>query len=126
MKSTKNKKRQYKRITRETVSKHKAAELLAGNGSAAVELTDPEYRSRHDRAYRIRKKAENMPTSQYMNDSLDQIAAEAIQELGELIHSNDEAIRTRNVHYAIDQTRGKAVTKSIAIVGKTNIQSVLD
>lgn len=119
-------KRQYRRITRETVAKHKAAELVTGNGTAAVELMNPEYSSKHDRAYRIRKKAEHMPTSQYMNDSLDQIAAEAIQELGELIHSDDEAIRTRNVHYAIDQTRGKAVTKSIAIVGKTNIQSVLD
>lgn len=126
MTQTKRNKRQYRRITRETVAKHKAAELLAGNGTAAVEITDPDYRSKHDRAYRIRKKAEHMPTSQYLNESMEQIAAEAVQELGELIHSSDEAIRTRNVHYAIDQTRGKAVTKSIAIVGKTNIQSVLD
>lgn len=126
MSNTKQKRRTYRKITRETVSKHRAAELLTGNGTSAVELHSPEYTSPKDRAYRIARKSENIPTSQYMNDSLDQIASEAIQELGELIHSNDEAIRTRNVHYAIDQTRGKAVTKSIAIVGKTNIQSVLD
>jgi hypothetical protein len=126
MNTSKRKKRTYKKITAETVAKHKAAELLAGNGTAAVEIIEPDSGSPKDRAYRIARKSENMPSSQYMNDSLEQIAAEAIQELGELIHSNDEAIRTRNVHYAIDQTRGKAVTKSISLVGKTNIQSVLD
>lgn len=126
MKTRNRNKRQYRKITSETVAKHRAARIAAGNGTAAVELTDPDYKRPHDRAYHIQKKSELMPTSQYLNDSMEQIAAEATQELGELIHSNDEAIRTRNVHYAIDQVRGKAVTKSISLVGKTNIQSVLD
>lgn len=126
MKTRNKKTRAYRKINAQTVAKHRAAQLLTGNGTAAVSVTDPEYTSPKDRAFRIAKKSDLMPTSQYLNDSMEQIAAEATQELGELIHSSDEAIRTRNVHYAIDQVRGKAVTKSISLVGKTNIQSVLD
>lgn len=110
----------------ETVAKHKAAALLIGNGTRAVETIHPDYEAPHQRAYRIVKKSENMPTSVYMQNSLEQIAEEAIQELGELIHSSDEAIATRNVHYAIDQVKGKAVQKSVTLTGKLNIQSVLD
>lgn len=125
--STKTKKtRRYRRITSDIVAKYKSAEIIAGNGSAAVAMIDPGHINIGNKAYRIRKKAQNMPTSQYLNESMEQIATEAVQVLGELVHSKDEAIATRNVHYAIDQQRGKAVTKSISLVGKTNIQSVLD
>lgn len=126
MKTRNKKTRAYRKITAATVAKHKAAAALIGNGTAAVITTDPDYQAPHQRAYRIVKKSENMPTTQYLNDSMEQIASEAIQELGELIHSPDEKIKGVNVRYAIDQVRGKAVTKSISLVGKTNIQSVLD
>ena len=126
MNKSQTKKRRYRKITSETVAKHRAAEIITGNGSAAVGLTDPEYTDRGSRAFKIAKKSKNMPTTQYINQAMEQIAGEAVRVLGELVHSSDEAIATRNVHYAIDQTRGKAVTKSIALTGKVNIQSVLD
>lgn len=126
MKTKHKKRRQYRKITVETIAKHKAAELAAGNGTRAVETVEPGYSSPKDRAYHIAKKSESMPTSVYLNNSLEQIAEESIQVLGELIHSDDEAIATRNVHYAIDHVKGKAVQKSVTLTGKLNIQSVLD
>lgn len=126
MNKTKKQKRHYRRITSATVAKYKAQELVSGNGTKTIEVSNPEYQSPHDRAYRIRKKSESMPTMQYIDDSLQQIGAEAVQELSVLVHSDDEAIRTRNVHYAIDHIRGKAVTKNVTLTGKMNIQSVLD
>ena len=126
MNTTKRNKRHYKRITAATVAKHKARAIIDGNNTRAVETTDPEYTAPHDRGYRIQKKSESMPTLQYIDDSLQQIGAEAVQELSVLVNSDDEAIRTRNVHYAIDHLRGKAVQKSVSFTAKMNIQSVLD
>lgn len=126
MNTTKRQKRVYKRITAQTVAKHRARVILDGNNTRAVENTEDEYTSPKDRGYRIAKKSEAIPTLQYIDDSLQQIGAEAIQELGELIHSNDERIKSKNVHYAIDHLRGKAVQKSVTLTGKLNIQSVLD
>lgn len=126
MNTTKRQKRHYKRITAQTVAKHKARAVVIGNGTRTVEELEPEYKTPHDRAYRIQKKSESMPTLQYIDDSLQQIGAEAVQELSVLVHSDDEAIRTRNVHYAIDHLRGKAVQKSVSFTAKMNIQSVLD
>ena len=126
MKLAKTKPRQYRRITAETIAKHRALAIIHGNGSSAVRALSNDYRNLGDRAYRIQKKSETMPTQAYLNESMEQIAGEAIQELGELVHSADERIRTKNVHYAIDHVRGKATQKSISITGKLNIQSVLD
>jgi len=126
MKTRNKKTRAYRRITAQTVAKHRAAQLLTGNNTAAVRVTEPDFISPKDRGYRIAKKSDLMPISQYLNDSMEQIAADSVRVLSRLVHSDDEAIATRNVHYAIDQQRGKAVTKSISLVGKTNIQSVLD
>jgi len=119
-------KRRYRRITKDTIAKYRAAEIVTGNGSAAVRQLEPDHINYGDKASRIRKKSESMPTTQYINEAMEQIAGDAVRVLSVLVHSNDEAIATRNVHYAIDQTRGKAVTKSIALTGKVNIQSVLD
>lgn len=126
MKTKHKKTRAYRKITAATVAKHRIAELVTGNGTQAVIINEPDYTSPKDRAYRIARKSDNMPTMQYLDGALEQIAAESVQVLGDLIHSDDEAIATRNVHYAIDQVKGKAVTKSIALTGKLNIQSVLD
>lgn len=119
-------KRPYRLITAETVAKHQALAVIHGNGSAAVLALDADYKNLGDRAYRIRKKAESMPTSGYIEEGLQQIASEGIQELGELVHSADEKLRYRVATYAIDQVRGKAITRSIGISAKTNIQSVID
>lgn len=126
MKQKTKQKRPYRRITAETVAKHKAVEHIAGNGTRAVEMITPDHRNPGNRAYRIRKKEQNIPTLAYLDDTMQQIAADAVRELGELIHTDDVKERGRNVRYAIDHVRGKAVTKSIAITGKLNIQSVLD
>lgn len=126
MNTTKRNKRPYKRITASTVAKHRARVIIDGNNTRAVENTDDDYTSPKDRGYRIAKKSESIPTLQYIDDSLQQIGAEAVQELSVLVHSDDEAIRTRNVHYAIDHLRGKAVQKSVSFTAKMNIQSVLD
>jgi len=123
---TKKTKRPHKRITPITVAIHTAREVSQGNGVKAIETFEPEYKNPGDRAYRIRKKAEEEDSLTYINNSMEQIAADAMVELGELIHSPDEKVKGVNVRYAIDHVKGKAVAKTISLTGKVNIQSVLD
>ena len=123
---TKKTKRPYRRITAETVAQHKAAQAIAGNGTAAVTLTDPDYTAPKDRAYKIAKKGEEVPASVYLQNSLEQIASDGVQVLSELIYSTDERIQLSATRYAIDHIRGKATQKSVSLTGKLNIQSVLD
>ena len=118
--------RAYNRITAATVAKHQALEIKHGNGSAAVRITNPELLNEGERAFRIRKKSKQIDALQYIDDSLQQISSEAVQELGELVHSDDARLRLKAVTYAIDHVRGKAVQKSVSITGKSNIQNVLD
>lgn len=123
---TKKTKRPYKKITPQTMAIHQARQVTQGNGTRAVEAFEPEYDAPHQRAYRIVKKSEEVDSLTYINNTMEQIASEAMQELGELIHSPDEKVRGVNVRYAIDHVKGKAVAKTISLTGKVNIQSVLD
>lgn len=126
MKSDKKTKRAYRRITPATVAKHKADILLAGNGTAAIRENEPDYRAPDKRSQQILSKTPDQNTVEYIETSLQQIGATAIQRLNELVQSEDERVAGVNTRYAIDQLRGKAVTKSVSLVGKVNIQSVLD
>jgi len=123
---TKKTKRQYKKITRTTVALHTARALSQGNNTKAVEQFEPEYKAPSNRGHRIQKKSKEVDTLTYINNSMEQIAADAMVELEQLIHSPDEKVKGVNVRYAIDHIKGKAVAKTISLTGKVNIQSVLD
>ena len=118
--------RTYKRITPRTVATHAAQVILNGNNTAAVRAIDPEYKSPEARAHRIVKKSKEQSAAEYIENSLQQIGGEAIERIGELVHSEDERIATKNAHYVVDHIRGKAVTRNITATAKLNIQSVID
>lgn len=119
-------KRPYRRITPRTVAEHNAQVLISGNGSAAVREKHPEYKAPHIRAHAIVKKNNSVNALQYIDNSLEQIGSEAIDRVGELVHSEDERIATKNAHFVIEHLRGKAVQRNISATVKLNIQSVLD
>lgn len=120
------KKRPYRKITARTVAEHNAQVLVSGNGSAAVRETNPEYKAPERRAYMIVKKSQSGNVQEYIENSLEQIGSEAIERVGELVHSEDERIATKNAHFVIEHIRGKAVQRNISAKVSLNIQSVLD
>ncbi|RTL04845.1 hypothetical protein EKK58_09480 [Candidatus Dependentiae bacterium] len=122
----KKKRKPYKRITAETIAKHKAAVLIEGNGTRAVELLEPEYSSPKDRAHKIAKKGNHQNINDYIENSLQQIGEHAIQRVSDMVQSTDERIATKNSHYVIDHIRGKAVQRTDNRNLNINIQSVLD
>lgn len=126
MNNHQNKKRNYKKITPRVIALHEAQEYISGNGTQAVINTDPDYISPKDRAHRIAKKSETMNASEYIENSLQQIAGNAIQVVAGLVLSEDERIATKNAHFVIEHIRGKAVQRNINANVKLNIQSVLD
>lgn len=126
MKTENKKPRAYRRITAKTVAQFKVLEAIHGNGSAAVRELEPTRISPKDRAFRITKKSETQDTNSYIDDQLQQIGIDAVNKVGKLVHSTNEAIATKNSQYVIDHIRGQATKKSIAITGRINIQNVLD
>lgn len=119
-------KRTYKRITAATVAIHEAQAVLSGNSTAAVRAIDPEYKSPEARAHRIVKKSKDVLAGEYIENAMQQIGSEAIERIGEMVHSEDERIATKNAHFVVDHIRGKAVQRNITAHTKLNIQSVLD
>jgi len=119
-------KRPYKKITPRTVANHQAQAILAGNNTQAVRVTDPEYKAPQQRAHRIVMKSKDVNALQYIENGLEQIGSEAIDRVGELVHSEDERIATKNAHFVIEHLRGKAVQRNISATVRLNIQSVLD
>lgn len=119
-------KRVYKKITPRTVANHTAQAVLSGNHTQAVREIEPEYKAPEQRAMRIVTKNKDQSVVQYIENSLEQIGTEAIDRVGELVHSEDERIATKNAHFVIEHIRGKAVQRSVSLTGKLNIQSVLD
>lgn len=105
-------KRQYKKITPETIAKYKADVLVHGNGTRAIRETEPEYSAPDIRAVRIKAKASEVTAIDYIEDSLQQIGVRAIQRVDEMVLSENEAIATKNSHYVLDHIRGKAVQRS--------------
>ena len=123
---TKTSKRPYKKITHATVARHVAQAVISGNGTRAVETLEPEYIAPDKRAQRIVAKSRDVNVAEYIDNSLEQIGSEAIDRVGELVHSEDERIATKNAHFVIEHIRGKAVQRNISASVKLNIQSVLD
>lgn len=121
-----NSKRPYRKITPRTVAEHATQVILNGNNTAAVRAMNPDYKAPHIRAHAIVKKNNSITASEYIEKGLEQIGGEAIERIGELVHSEDERIATKNAHFVVDHIRGKAVQRSITATTKLNIQSVLD
>lgn len=119
-------KRQYNLITPEQMAGLDALTALLGNGSAAVRALTPSVRNVGDRAYRIRKKAEKESTEVFIDSQLQAIGVDAINRIGEVVASNDEKIALKASTYVVDHIRGQATKKSISLVGRANIQNVLD
>ncbi len=129
MSNTQAKPRNYNLITPEVIAEFKAMRATMGNGSAVVREVIPEILKPGDRAWRIKKKSEDMentPAVQFIDDSLQQIGKDAVQRLGHLVNSTNESVATKNVHYTIDHIRGQATKKSVTLTGKINIQNALD
>lgn len=118
-------KRPYRRITKDVITRHNAEAALVGNGTRAVESLTPEYRAPHRRAYQIVKKGLQVSNSEYVDTVLEQVAVKAADRLEELVDSTDEAVATRNVHFALEQKRGKAVQKTQSENVNINIETVL-
>lgn len=126
MNTPKKQKRIYKRITPQTIAKHKAAMLQTGNGTAAVEIVEPEYIAAKDRAYKIARKGEKENITDYIENTMQQIGEHAIIRVGELVNSVDERVATKNAHFVIDHIRGKAVQRQEGKHLNINIEAVLD
>lgn len=125
-KARNTKKRQYNRITPTVVAAHVAAKAFHGNGSAAVRALTPTVLNPGDRAYRLRKLAEQETPSAYIDTQMEQIGIDAINRLGKLVNSDDERVASNVSKYVVDHIKGKAVTRSIGVTARTTIQSVLD
>lgn len=119
-------KRPYRKITPRTVAEHATQVLIDGNGTAAVRSLSPEYQAPDRRAVRIVAKSRNVTAQEYIENGLQQIGSEAIDRIGELVHSEDERIATKNAHFVVEHIRGKAVQRNLNANVKLNIQSVLD
>lgn len=119
-------KRQYRKQDAKTVAEFKALAAFHGNGTAAVRAMYPTMLSPSVRAFRLVKKSKEQSTDVFIDNQLQQIGVDAVNRLGKLINSTNEAIATKNVQYTIDHIRGQATKKSIALTGRVNIQSVID
>jgi len=126
MNDTPKTKRQYRRITPQTVAQFKALEALEGNGSAAVAIQTPTVLNKGERAWRIRKKPQTDNAVDFIEDSIQQIGVDAIQRVGKMVNSSDERIATKNAHFVIDHLRGKAVQRSESKHLNLTIETVLE
>jgi len=118
--------RAYRKITPKEIAEHKALEATLGNGSAAQRAINPTILKPGDRAWRIKKKAENENALDYIENSLQQIGVDAVQRVGKMVNSVDERVATKNAHFVIDHIRGKAVQRQEGKHLNINIEAVLD
>lgn len=118
--------RQYRIVTPEVVAKYLTAKAIHGNGSAAVRAIEPEIRNQHRRAWLIERKANELNSVDYMDEKLNQIAVEATDVVGRLVHSDDAKVAGQNARFVIEQIRGKALQRSESKHLSLNIQTVLD
>lgn len=120
------KKRQYNRITPQTVAQFKALEAINGNGSEAVAIQTPSILNKGERAWRIRKKPQDIKTVDYIENTIQQIGIDAINRVGKMVNSVDERVATKNAHFVIEHIRGKAIQKTEGKHLNINIEAVLD
>lgn len=119
-------KRIYRKITSYEVGVFLGLKALEGNGTKAIRRLGLGYLAPHDRAFKLSRKAEEQDTGTFIDEKLQQIGVDAVNRVGELVNSTDEAIATKNAHYTIDHIRGQATKKQVTLHGKFNIQNVLD
>lgn len=125
-KIVKRKPRAYHKITAAQLAQFKALKTLSGNGSAAIRQMQPELLAPHGRAWKMVKKIKEVNATEFIDDQLQLIGVDSIQRLGLLVNSTDERVAQKSVHFTIEQIRGKATQKSIALTGKLNVQDVLE
>lgn len=114
-----------KRITPAVVARFQAEELLQGNGSAAIEIMQPDIINRGDKAHRIRKYAEKHDIADYVPQRVQQIAKAAIDRIEDMVNSTDERIATQNSHFIVELAIGKAVQRSETASVNLNIEAIL-
>lgn len=117
--------RPYRRITPATVAKHKAMTLEQGNGTRAVEVLEDEYKRPDMRSVRIMAKSDSVSTTEYIDNSLQQMASNAMDRINKTIMGRDETLALNASKYVTDHLRGKAVTRSENKTLSINIESVL-
>ena len=118
--------RQYHKITPEQMAGLDALTALLGNGTAAVRAMTPTVRDPSNRAFHITRKSKQQSTEVFIDTQLQAIGIDAINRIGEVVASNDEKIALKASTYVVDHIRGQATKKSISLVGRANIQNVLD
>jgi hypothetical protein len=127
MKDKTNKKpRHYHRITPATISKFKAVEAVQGNGSAAIRILEPTQINPGSRAFKIAKKSKDVNTSDFINNTLQQIGVDAVNRIGKMVHSSDEKVATKNAQYVIDRLEGKPMQRSESKHLNLTIETVLE
>ena len=118
--------RVYRKITPSVIAKFQAALIMYGSGTAAVRILEPDETDPRRRAWLISTKCKQLGGTDFLNFQLEQIGVDAINRLGELVHSEDERVATKSVIYVIDQVRGKALQRADNKHTKLTIESVLD
>lgn len=125
--STKQKQpRTYRKITSQTVAQFKAAELEAGNATAAIRQIEPTRLAPKHRAFRIKTKQNQQDTNDFIDEQLQLIGVDSVNRLGKLVNSSDERVGLKAVTYAIDHLRGQAVRRSESKHLALTIETVLD
>lgn len=122
---TKRKMPDYSHLTPAEIAEFKALRALYGNGTAAVRIQRPQLLDPSNRAFRLSKKAKELGAPDFIDNKIQQIGIDAVQRVGIMVNSTDERIATKNSHFVIEQIRGKATQKSIALTGKIKLQDVL-
>lgn len=96
-----------------------------GNGTRAVEAVTDEYKRPDMRHIAILEKTELMSTTEYIDNSLQQMASNAMDRINKTIMGRDETLALNASKYVTDHLRGKAVTRSENKTLSINIESVL-
>ncbi len=118
-------KRPYRRITKDVISRFKAQELIEGNGSAAIEVLEPEHKNKGDKAWRIQRLSEKEVGVDYVPKAIQQISVRAIKRVGEIVDSTDEHIAFKASAFIVDHAIGKATQRTENTNLNINIESVL-
>jgi hypothetical protein len=118
-------KRPYRRITKEVVARHLSERAVQGNGTRAVEVLEPGYKSPHVRANSISKNMKELSSDEYVEKRLEQISERAIERVDEVINSTDTPQALKASIFVIEQRRGKAVQRNVNVNANVTIQDVL-
>ena len=121
----KNSKRPYRKVTAQTIAIHRAQTLAQGSGTRAVQALHDDYDAPEQRSSYILNVSQDLATSDYIEEAMQQIGKDAMQVLGNSVNSTDEAIALRATMYVTDHLRGKAVQRSENKNLNISIESVL-